>query len=198
MTPCSSPSSIACCAYFVQKNFLLQRSSHSFRTIFVPCSELCNSINSTSLRTVEGEVEQQLIGCCFETWMRPLRRVAGPLCRPHASIKKRALRCTTLCQSHPSSLPVLTSWATPCWICFSAKHFQNSVNFDWHEHFVEFSESRAACVCITTEREKRFKSLVSFFSCRFRRFGPWCLAISTVRVHGVSICWLMSFLVNLP
>ena len=25
---------------------------------------------------------------------------------------------------------------------------------------------------------------------------PWCLALSAIRVHGVSICWLMLFVVN--
>ena len=68
-------------------DYLLQRSSHSFRTIFtglLGALELGSfHFSPYSLRRRGGATAP--LDAFFETWRRPLRKVAGPLGRPHAS-----------------------------------------------------------------------------------------------------------------
>ena len=136
-----------------------------------------NSVRFVSLRTVWEEVGQQPTGCCIETWIQPLKKVAGPQWRPHASTWKRALQCTILCQYQFNSLPISTNQGKPCWPVSSAVPVQGTVE-DSLPLAVRCPSSSAVPVVETvadfedvSERLERVWGALSASSARLAPFG---------------------------
>ena len=212
MTPCSSPSSIACCALLCPKNFLLQRSPHSFRAIF-----------ASLLRALQLDQFHFISVQCKDRWSNNSLDAVSKHGRDHweGSLVLCADRthlfdtehCGVQLSANPNPAACLLWPAGPRHVGFAIRRRVSRTPPSLIDTNILLNFSR-----IATEAEKQFNSFVSPLSCRFWRFVPvvfslvvfwfrqfvpmvslccWSQKISAVRVHGVSICCLMLFVVNL-
>ena len=133
------------------KNFLLQRSPHSFRTIF---ASLLRALQLDQFRFTPYSLRKggATTHCMlFRNMDATIEKGRWSSVKTARINLKESIAVYNSLSIPAQQLACFHQLSTPRWICSSAKHFQNSVNFDWHEHFVEFSKSRAACVCSVFE-----------------------------------------------